>query len=193
MPEKRSSDHPTIWSPKIICLEWYKNKLGVELSWMNHLSTSCFNSDWMSLSWMRMICFCRLFCCCVFLINHRCRARCHPTDTFIQKTKQRYNSPRSLSTRINLADMQTEIKLRPPYQLSPEDLRAVNGFSVHTPSKYKGIGRTWAAHTHACPICSPRSYGSLWWYILHTECPARFYKLWTQAHMHLPRCHGHSK
>ncbi|CAG5865280.1 unnamed protein product [Menidia menidia] len=35
-------------------------------------------------------------------------------DTFIQKTKQRYNSPRSLSTRINLADMQTEIRLRPP-------------------------------------------------------------------------------
>ncbi|TNN34910.1 Vesicle-trafficking protein SEC22a [Liparis tanakae] len=35
-------------------------------------------------------------------------------DTFIQKTKQRYNSPRSLSTRINLSDMQTEIRLRPP-------------------------------------------------------------------------------
>uniref|UniRef100_A0A3B4UED8 SEC22 homolog A, vesicle trafficking protein n=1 Tax=Seriola dumerili TaxID=41447 RepID=A0A3B4UED8_SERDU len=63
-------------------------------------------------------------------------------DTFIQKTKQRYNSPRSLSTKINLADMQTEIRLRPPYQLSPEDLRAINGFSVHTPSKYKGIAPT---------------------------------------------------
>ncbi|XP_012675338.1 vesicle-trafficking protein SEC22a isoform X2 [Clupea harengus] len=60
-------------------------------------------------------------------------------DNFIQKTKQRYNSPRSLSTKINLADMQTEIKLRPPYQLSAEDLRSVNGFSQHTPSKYKGI------------------------------------------------------
>ncbi|XP_039890722.1 vesicle-trafficking protein SEC22a isoform X2 [Simochromis diagramma] len=63
-------------------------------------------------------------------------------DTFIQKTKQRYNNPRSLSTKINLADMQTEIKLRPPYQLSPEDLRAINGFSVHAPSKYKGIAPT---------------------------------------------------
>ncbi|XP_070771170.1 vesicle-trafficking protein SEC22a [Enoplosus armatus] len=51
-------------------------------------------------------------------------------DTFIQKTKQRYNSPRSLSTKINLADMQTEIKLRPPYELSPEDLRSINGFSA---------------------------------------------------------------
>lgn len=65
---------------------------------------------------------------------------CHPPDTFIQKTKQRYNSPRSLSTKINLADMQMEIKLRPPYQLSPEDLQAVNGYSVHVPSKYKGLG-----------------------------------------------------
>ncbi|KAL4618074.1 vesicle-trafficking protein SEC22a [Arapaima gigas] len=60
-------------------------------------------------------------------------------DNFIQKTKQRYNSPRSLSTRVNLADMQTEIKLRPPYQISPEDLSAVNGFSQPSPSKYKGI------------------------------------------------------
>lgn len=74
-------------------------------------------------------------------VSHCCRLS---PDTFIQKTKQRYNNPRSLSTKINLADMQTEIKLRPPYQLSPEDLQAINGFSVHTPSKYKGIGRTWA-------------------------------------------------
>lgn len=44
--------------------------------------------------------------------------------------------------------MQTEIKLRPPYQLSPEDLRAINGFSVHTPSKYKGIGKIEATLTH---------------------------------------------
>ncbi|KAJ8255432.1 hypothetical protein GJAV_G00204810 [Gymnothorax javanicus] len=59
-------------------------------------------------------------------------------DTFIQKTKQRYNSPRSLSTKINLTDMQTEIKLRPPYQLSPEDVGVTNGYSLHAP-KYKGI------------------------------------------------------
>ncbi|KAM9709150.1 vesicle-trafficking protein SEC22a [Menidia menidia] len=62
-------------------------------------------------------------------------------DTFIQKTKQRYNSPRSLSTRINLADMQTEIRLRPPYRLSPEDLRAANGLAPPTPH-YKGIAPT---------------------------------------------------
>ncbi|CAL8267540.1 unnamed protein product [Lota lota] len=63
-------------------------------------------------------------------------------DTFIQKTKQRYNSPRSLSTKINLSDMQTEIRLRPPYQLSREDLSSINGFSLHTASKYKGIAPT---------------------------------------------------
>lgn len=71
-----------------------------------------------------------------------CCVACQTPDTFIQKTKQRYNSPRSLSTKINLADMQTEIKLRPPYQLSPDDLQAINGFSLHASSKYKGIGRT---------------------------------------------------
>ncbi|XP_051567096.1 vesicle-trafficking protein SEC22a isoform X2 [Myxocyprinus asiaticus] len=60
-------------------------------------------------------------------------------DNFIRKTKQRYNSPRSLSTKINLADMQTEIKLRPPYQLSLEDIGSINGFSQHKQSKYKGI------------------------------------------------------
>ncbi|XP_056119145.1 vesicle-trafficking protein SEC22a isoform X2 [Rhinichthys klamathensis goyatoka] len=60
-------------------------------------------------------------------------------DNFIRKTKQRYNSPRSLSTKINLADMQTEIKLRPPYQLSAEDIGSINGFSEHKQSKYKGI------------------------------------------------------
>uniref|UniRef100_W5M3H4 SEC22 homolog A, vesicle trafficking protein n=1 Tax=Lepisosteus oculatus TaxID=7918 RepID=W5M3H4_LEPOC len=60
-------------------------------------------------------------------------------DNFIQKTKQRYNSPRSLSTKMNLADMQTEIKLRPPYQLSAADVGTVNGFSHPSSSIYKGI------------------------------------------------------
>lgn len=63
-------------------------------------------------------------------------------DNFIQKTKQRYNSPRSLSTKINLSDMQTEVKLRPPYQLSPEDLGSINGLSHHNTSKYKGLAPT---------------------------------------------------
>lgn len=64
-------------------------------------------------------------------------------DTFIQKTKQRYNNPRSLSTKINLSDMQTEIKLRPPYVLSLDELQALNGCSRSSSSaKYNGIAPT---------------------------------------------------
>uniref|UniRef100_A0A8C4T417 SEC22 homolog A, vesicle trafficking protein n=1 Tax=Erpetoichthys calabaricus TaxID=27687 RepID=A0A8C4T417_ERPCA len=63
-------------------------------------------------------------------------------DNFIQKIKQRYNSPRSLTTKINLADMQTEIKLRPPYQLSTSDIGTLNGFANFSPHKYKGIGKS---------------------------------------------------
>uniref|UniRef100_A0A3B4BEX1 Longin domain-containing protein n=1 Tax=Periophthalmus magnuspinnatus TaxID=409849 RepID=A0A3B4BEX1_9GOBI len=57
-------------------------------------------------------------------------------DTFIQKTKQRYNNPRSLSTKLNLSDMQTEIRLRPPYQLSLEELHELNGGNKHGNAKY---------------------------------------------------------
>ncbi|KAM9304874.1 vesicle-trafficking protein SEC22a [Gastrophryne carolinensis] len=48
-------------------------------------------------------------------------------DNYIQKTKQRFNSPRSLSTKMNLADMQTEIRLRPPHHVSPQELGLENG------------------------------------------------------------------
>ncbi|KAK6309952.1 hypothetical protein J4Q44_G00198330 [Coregonus suidteri] len=72
-------------------------------------------------------------------------------DNFLQKTKQRYNSPRSLSTKINLANMQTELKLRPTYQLSPEDLGSINNFSYRTASKYKGI----APSQQLEPVCLP--------------------------------------
>lgn len=44
-------------------------------------------------------------------------------DITLQKVKQRYNNPRSLTTRLNLADLSQELKLRPPYIISPEDLR----------------------------------------------------------------------
>ncbi|XP_062907402.1 vesicle-trafficking protein SEC22a isoform X2 [Mobula hypostoma] len=60
-------------------------------------------------------------------------------DNFIQKTKQRFNNPRSLSTKINLADMQTEIKLRPAHQLTVHDLGAANGSLQPHSSPHKGI------------------------------------------------------
>lgn len=63
------------------------------------------------------------------------------TDNFIQRTKQRYNNTRSLSTKMNLADMQTEIKLRPPYQISVSELGSANGFSHVPVGLYKGTGK----------------------------------------------------
>uniref|UniRef100_A0A4W5NGJ3 SEC22 homolog A, vesicle trafficking protein n=1 Tax=Hucho hucho TaxID=62062 RepID=A0A4W5NGJ3_9TELE len=58
-------------------------------------------------------------------------------DNFLQNTKQRYNSPRSLTTKISLADMQSELKLVPTYQVSPEDLRS--DFSRRKVFQYKSI------------------------------------------------------
>lgn len=63
------------------------------------------------------------------------------TDNFIQRTKQRYNNTRSLSTKMNLADMQTEIKLRPPYQISLSELGSANGFAHLSAAEYKGTGK----------------------------------------------------
>ncbi|XP_073503625.1 vesicle-trafficking protein SEC22a [Phyllobates terribilis] len=60
-------------------------------------------------------------------------------DNFIQKTKQRFNNPRSLTTKVNLADMQTEIRLRPPYQISLQELGLENGISHRRDPAYKGI------------------------------------------------------
>ncbi|XP_043360879.1 vesicle-trafficking protein SEC22a isoform X3 [Dermochelys coriacea] len=62
-------------------------------------------------------------------------------DNFIQRTKQRYNNPRSLSTKINLADMQTEIKLRPPYQIPCPELGSTNGFAHLTAGEFKGTDK----------------------------------------------------
>ncbi|XP_035689360.1 vesicle-trafficking protein SEC22a-like [Branchiostoma floridae] len=43
-------------------------------------------------------------------------------DNSIQKTKQRYNNPRTLTTRMNLTAMSQEVKLRPPHHIHPSDL-----------------------------------------------------------------------
>ncbi|XP_060054244.1 vesicle-trafficking protein SEC22a isoform X2 [Erinaceus europaeus] len=72
-------------------------------------------------------------------------------DNFIQRTKQRYNNPRSLSTKINLSDMQTEIKLRPPYQISMCDLGSANGVTSAFSVDYKGAGKISSAHQRLEP------------------------------------------
>uniref|UniRef100_A0A8D2MEM2 Vesicle-trafficking protein SEC22a n=1 Tax=Zonotrichia albicollis TaxID=44394 RepID=A0A8D2MEM2_ZONAL len=77
-------------------------------------------------------------------------------DNFIQRTKQRYNNTRSLSTKMNLADMQTEIKLRPPYQISVSELGSANGFSHVPVGEYKGTGKISAApHQRLEPVTLP--------------------------------------
>ncbi|XP_076319702.1 vesicle-trafficking protein SEC22a-like isoform X4 [Tachypleus tridentatus] len=43
-------------------------------------------------------------------------------DSYIQKTRQRYNNPRSLTTRLNLSNLSTEIQLRPPQQIELCDI-----------------------------------------------------------------------
>uniref|UniRef100_A0A5F9DRV6 Vesicle-trafficking protein SEC22a n=2 Tax=Oryctolagus cuniculus TaxID=9986 RepID=A0A5F9DRV6_RABIT len=72
-------------------------------------------------------------------------------DNFIQRTKQRYNSPRSLSTKINLSDMQTEIKLRPPYQISMCELGSANGVTSAFSVDCKGAGKISSAHQRLEP------------------------------------------
>ncbi len=44
-------------------------------------------------------------------------------DTFLQKTKQRYKNTRGLTTKLNLNDMSTELKLRPPFEISESDVQ----------------------------------------------------------------------
>ncbi|XP_060495750.1 vesicle-trafficking protein SEC22a isoform X1 [Panthera onca] len=72
-------------------------------------------------------------------------------DNFIQRTKQRYNNPRSLSTKINLSDMQMEIKLRPPYQISMCELGSANGVTSAFSVDYKGAGKISSAHQRLEP------------------------------------------
>lgn len=42
---------------------------------------------------------------------------------------------------MNLADMQTEIRLRPPYQVSSQELGLENGVRHRKDLEYKGIGK----------------------------------------------------
>lgn len=52
-------------------------------------------------------------------------------DNFIHKTRQRYNKPQSLTTRINLSQLSAETKLHPPHQLTINDVEQVqNGYHV---------------------------------------------------------------
>ncbi|XP_071499666.1 vesicle-trafficking protein SEC22a-like [Diadema antillarum] len=54
-------------------------------------------------------------------------------DRVIQKTKQRYNNTLTLSNRKKFSDMTLEVKLRPPYRISIEDLQSSSNANGHTP------------------------------------------------------------
>jgi len=49
-------------------------------------------------------------------------------DSIIHKTRQRYNKPQSLTTKINLTDLSSEMKLRPPYIVLSQVEPVTNGY-----------------------------------------------------------------
>ncbi|XP_048754228.1 vesicle-trafficking protein SEC22a-like isoform X1 [Ostrea edulis] len=53
-------------------------------------------------------------------------------DTALQRIKQRYNSTRSMASKLNLSQLQEEIKLRPPHMITPEELRPGGGANVNS-------------------------------------------------------------
>ncbi|XP_070565986.1 vesicle-trafficking protein SEC22a-like [Ptychodera flava] len=55
-------------------------------------------------------------------------------DNFMQKARQKYLNTGSLTTKVNLSDMTTEIKLRPPHRLTLAELGISNANGIETTS-----------------------------------------------------------
>lgn len=53
-------------------------------------------------------------------------------DAHIQKAKQRYNSTRTLNTRINLSDLNEELKNNPPYEITESELGMITSMDGGT-------------------------------------------------------------
>ena len=49
---------------------------------------------------------------------------CLFSDNFIQRTKQKYNSTRSLTVRIDIGELTQELQRNPPYQVTEADIGA---------------------------------------------------------------------
>lgn len=60
-------------------------------------------------------------------------------DSYIHKTRLKYNSPRSLTTRIDLSNLSTEIKLRPPQQLNLFNLLPQNKLNSVIPLQNNSV------------------------------------------------------
>lgn len=56
-------------------------------------------------------------------------------NNIIHSARQRYNKPQSLSTRINLAELSEEIRLRPPHIITLAEVQPLNGFHTINVSK----------------------------------------------------------
>lgn len=81
-------------------------------------------------------------------------------DMFIQKTKQRYSNPNSLTNRINVSDINEDLKQNPPYEIRSSELLQSNGVQE---TKYRSRGAvytitplSWVGHLSAalCIICA---------------------------------------
>ncbi|KAF4518751.1 hypothetical protein B566_EDAN006155 [Ephemera danica] len=59
------------------------------------------------------------------------------SDSLILKSRQRYNRPHSLTTRVDLAELSKELKFRPPHMVTPTEVEPPttlsNGLHRNTP------------------------------------------------------------
>lgn len=70
-------------------------------------------------------------------------------DMSMQKVKQRYNNPRSLTTKLNLGVLSEELKLRPPYIISPEQLRPNDSsYNIDNNTKSNTFSTSASRHRH---------------------------------------------
>lgn len=53
-------------------------------------------------------------------------------DSFIQKTKQRYNNTRTLTSRLNLSEMSEDLHNNPPFEISLTELGPDNNKEIKT-------------------------------------------------------------
>ena len=63
-------------------------------------------------------------------------------DSFIQKTKQRYNNTRTLTSRLNLSEMSEDLHNNPPFEISLTELGTDNNKDIKT-YKTGGIQDMW--------------------------------------------------
>ncbi|KAK2564849.1 Vesicle-trafficking protein SEC22a [Acropora cervicornis] len=60
-------------------------------------------------------------------------------DSFIQKTKQRYNNTRTLTSRLNLSEMSEDLHNNPPFEISLTELGTDNNKDIKTYKTGAGV------------------------------------------------------